>query len=75
MQPDLAVAYGAGILAARLMGEKQHQVLVDITPYTFGVSCVGILDSQLTDHLIIGIIKSGSALPASSEKLFFTLYN
>ena len=75
VQPDLAVAYGAGILAARLMGEKQHQVLVDITPYTFGVSCVGILDSQLSDHLFIGIIKSGSALPASCEKLFFTMYD
>lgn len=73
IQPDLAVAYGAGVMAARLMGEEQHRILVDITPYTFGVSCVGMLNGVMSDHLFIGIIKSGSPLPAAREEVFYTL--
>jgi len=73
IQPDLAVAYGAGMMAARLMGEEQHRILVDITPYTFGVSCVGMLNGMMSDHLFISIIKSGSPLPSSREKVFYTI--
>jgi molecular chaperone DnaK len=73
IQPDLAVAYGAGMMAARLMGEEQHRILVDITPYTFGISCVGMLNGMVSDHLFVDIIKSGSPLPTTREKVFYTI--
>lgn len=73
IQPDLAVAYGAGMMAARLMGEEQHRILVDITPYTFGVSCMGMLNGMMSDHYYVGIIKSGSPLPAAREEVFYTM--
>jgi len=40
VHPELAVAYGAGVIASRLMGTSHQRILVDITPYTFGTSCV-----------------------------------
>lgn len=73
VQPDLAVAYGAGVMAARLMGKSQHRILVDITPYTFGVSHVGEIDGMMSDYAFSGIIKSGSPLPASREEVFYTM--
>ena len=75
IQPDLAVAYGAGVMAARLMGESQHRILVDITPYTFGVSHVGEINGMMSDYAFSGIIKSGSPLPASREEVFYTMYD
>lgn len=75
VQPDLAVAYGAGVMAARLMGEEQHRILVDITPYTFGVSHLGMLNGMMSEHVYSGIIKSGSPLPASREEVFYTIHN
>ncbi len=73
IQPDLAVAYGAGMMAARLMGEQQHRILVDITPYTFGISCVGELNGQLCHYCFVSIIKAGAALPVAREEVFFTI--
>lgn len=75
IQPDLAVAYGAGMMAARLMGDQQHRILVDITPYTFGISCLGDLNGQYCPYLFASIIKAGSALPVSREELFLTSYD
>ncbi len=75
IQPDLAVAYGAGVMAARLMGESRHRILVDITPYTFGVSHVGEINGMMSDYAFSGIIKSGSPLPASREEVFYTMYD
>ncbi len=73
VHPDLAVAYGAGVMAARLMGRKEQRVLIDITPYTFGVSCVGELDGDFCPYLFAPIITGGSPLPVVKEELFNTM--
>jgi molecular chaperone DnaK (HSP70) len=41
VHPDLCVALGAGVLAARLAGREVERVLLDISPYSFGVSYLG----------------------------------
>jgi molecular chaperone DnaK (HSP70) len=73
VHPDLAVAYGAGVMAARLMGESHHRILIDITPYTFGVSCLGYQGGRLDRHCFEAVIKAGSPLPASAGKVFYTV--
>jgi molecular chaperone DnaK len=38
---DLCVALGADVLASRLGGHAVERVLVDVSPYSFGVSFLG----------------------------------
>jgi molecular chaperone DnaK len=73
VNPDLAVAYGAGVMAARLAGSDDHRILVDISPYTFGTSCLGNVGGEFCPHLFVPIIKSGTPLPARRGKVFFTM--
>jgi molecular chaperone DnaK len=73
VHPDLAVAFGAGVMAARLMGQTDHRVLVDITPYTFGTSSLGVVDGVYGPHLFVPIIKAGTPLPVSRAEPFATV--
>ena len=76
VHPDLAVAYGAGVLAARLSGKKDHSVLIDITPHTFGISCIGNLkDGTLNMEFFAPIIEAGMPLPIQKNKAFCTSYD
>jgi molecular chaperone DnaK (HSP70) len=73
LHPDLAVAYGAGVMAARLMGSDEQRILVDITPYTFGTAAVGMLRGQLSPNLFCPVIRAGTPLPVSRSELFGTM--
>ncbi len=75
IHPDLAVAYGAGVMAARLMGQTGQRVLVDITPYTFGTSALGEVNGKFSEYHFVPLIKSGTPLPVSKSKSFATLYD
>ena len=50
LHPDLCVALGAGVLAARLAGHEVDRVLVDISPYSFDPSHLGFQHSIPTEH-------------------------
>lgn len=73
IHPDLAVVYGAGVMAARTQGCDDHRILVDITPYTFGTSAVGMLKGEYVPHLYCPLIKGGTPLPAHRSQTFYTL--
>ena len=73
VHPELAVAYGAGVMAARLMGENEHRVLIDITPHSFGISCLGDVDGVYCPYYFSQVIKSASPLPVVKEELFSTV--
>ena len=75
IHPDLAVAYGAGVMAARTAGCDDHRVLVDITPYTFGTSAVGLLQGEYVSHLYCPLINAGTPLPVHRSQTFYTLYD
>lgn len=72
IHPDLAVAYGAGVMAARLSGERSHRILVDVTPYTFGTRVLGIVNGEYDSDCFVPIIKSGTPLPARRGQVFYT---
>ena len=74
LHPDLAVAYGAGVMAARIMGSQQHRILVDVTPYTFGTSCLGELNGEIVRHQFVPIIRAGTPIPARKGQVFYTMY-
>ncbi len=73
LQPELCVAYGAGVLAARLAGHNIDRILVDISPYSFGPSHLGVLDGRPYEHCYQPIIRRNTPLPVSRTESYHTL--
>jgi len=73
IDPELCVAMGAGIQAAREMGIDQSAVLVDITPYTFGTSALGIVKGNPSLSQFIPLIRRNTKIPARRSEVFFTV--
>jgi len=73
VHPDLAVALGAGVMAARLAGSPDQRVLIEITPYTFGTGALGWIGEEYGPYEFVPIVKSGSPLPVSRSEAFSTV--
>ena len=73
VHPDLAVALGAGVMAARLAGTPDQRVLVEITPYTFGTGTLGWVGQEFGPFHFVPIIKAGTPLPISRSEGFLTV--
>src|SRR2546428_493361 len=73
LHPDLCVAFGAGVLAARLAGHEVDRVLVDICPYSFGPSYFGLLNGRPSEHCYRPIIFRNTPLPVSRTESYFTM--
>jgi molecular chaperone DnaK (HSP70) len=54
---------GAAIQAAMISGQEVDTVLVDVTPYTYGTSAIGVLDGQPYPFMFVPIIHKNSVLP------------
>jgi molecular chaperone DnaK len=73
VHPELCVAFGAGVLAARLAGHEVERVLVDISPYSFGPSYFGLVHGLPSEHCYRPIILRNSPLPVSRTESYFTM--
>jgi molecular chaperone DnaK len=73
IDPDLCVAMGAGMQAAREMGQDDASILVDITPYTFGTSAVGVVDGEPCMTQFVPLIRRNTKLPARRSEAFCTM--
>ncbi|HKA54825.1 MAG TPA: Hsp70 family protein [Candidatus Binatia bacterium] len=73
LHPDLCVAFGAGMLAARLAGYEIDRVLVDISPYSFGPSFFGFLNAVPSEHCYRPIIVRNTPLPVSRTETYATM--
>jgi molecular chaperone DnaK len=72
MDPDLCVAMGAAIQGGLITGIDVGPVLVDITPKTLGVRCLGELHGLPTNRCFSPIIARNTALPAARSQLYYT---
>jgi len=72
IHPDLCVALGAGLLASRLAGHDIHRVLVDVSPYSFGPSHLGLVDGAPYPYCYRPIIKRNTPLPVTRTERYFT---
>ena len=72
VHPDLAVALGAGVMASRLAGRAVERVLVDVSPYSFGVRHIGERDGYEYDHCYKPIIRRNTPLPLTRTERFMT---
>ncbi|MFP5206476.1 MAG: Hsp70 family protein [Acidobacteriota bacterium] len=72
IHPDLCVALGAGVMASRLAGHAVDRVLVDVTPYSFGISFLGERGGALYPHCYKPIVRRNTPLPVTRTERFFT---
>src|SRR4051794_3934098 len=75
VDPDLCVALGAAIQAAAIAGEEVSAVLVDVTPYSFGISVLGDLDGELYPYRFAPIIPKNTPIPVRKSEAFFTTHD
>ena len=75
IDPDLCVALGAAIQAGREMGIDNTGILLDITPYTFGTSALGMGSDFPFEEIYVPLIRRNTKLPASRSEVFYTLYD
>ncbi len=72
VHPDLCVALGAGVLASRLAGRDVDRVLVDVSPYSFGISFLGQRGGVPYPHCYKPIIRRNTPLPLTRTEQFVT---
>jgi molecular chaperone DnaK (HSP70) len=72
VHPDLAVALGAGVLASRLAGRAVERVLVDVSPFSFGVSYLGERGGYPYPHCYKPIIRRNTPLPLTRTERYMT---
>ncbi|MDD5579920.1 MAG: Hsp70 family protein [Methylobacter sp.] len=72
VDPDLCVAMGAAIQAAMISGRQVDTVLVDITPYTYGTSAIGMLNGEFYPFMFVPVIHKNSVLPNRKTEAFMT---
>jgi len=72
IHPDLCVALGAGVLASRLGGHEVERVLVDVSPYSFGISYLGERGGIPYPHCYKPILRRNSPLPITRTERFYT---
>lgn len=72
LHPDLCVALGAGVLASRLEGHDVERVLVDVSPFSFGPSYLGIRDGYEYPHCYHPVIKRNTPLPVTRTEEYST---
>jgi molecular chaperone DnaK len=72
VHPDLCVALGAGVLASRLSGRNVERILVDVSPFSFGVSYLGERGYAMYPHCYRPIIRRNTPLPLTRTEIFST---
>src|ERR1700733_12019588 len=72
IHPDLCVALGAAVMSSRLAGHQVERVLVDVTPYSFGVSFLGERGGVSYPHCYKPIVRRNTPLPVTRSERFYT---
>src|SRR6185369_1923788 len=72
VHPDLCVALGAGVMASRLAGRAVERVLVDVSPFSFGVSYLGERGGVPYPHCYKPIIRRNTPLPMTRTEQYMT---
>lgn len=75
IDPDLCVSLGAAVQGALASGIDVGQVLVDITPHTLGIQCLGELYGHETDEVFSPIIRRNTPLPATRSEIYYTAHD
>ncbi len=72
IDPDLCVSLGAAVQGGLIAGVDVGPVLVDITPHTLGIKCLGEVHGRYTDNAFSPIIARNTPLPATRSEIYYT---
>jgi molecular chaperone DnaK (HSP70) len=72
VHPDLCVALGAGVLASRLAGHNVERILVDVSPYSFGISYLGNRGGFEYPYCYRPIVQRNTPLPLTRTERYYT---
>ncbi|MCY2988273.1 MAG: Hsp70 family protein [Planctomycetota bacterium] len=72
VDPDLCVAMGAAVQGGLIAGIDVGPVLVDITPHTLGIQCLGELHGMLSSNMFSPVISRNTPLPATRSEIYHT---
>lgn len=75
VDPDLCVAMGAAIQAGIISGENVSATLIDVTPYTFGTSALGLMHGHEYPYVYVPIIKKNTPIPVTRSESFHTVFD
>ncbi len=75
VDPDLCVSMGAAIQGGLIAGLDLGPVLVDITPHTLGIACIGDLNGHRSPFCFAEIIDRNTPLPAIRTDIFSTSHD
>ncbi|HIE37845.1 MAG TPA: heat-shock protein Hsp70 [Anaerolineae bacterium] len=72
VDPDLCVAMGAAVQGGLIAGIDLGPILVDITPHTLGIGCLGEVRGVMSPYCFSPIIERNTPLPATRSELYST---
>lgn len=74
VNPDEAVALGAGVQAAIIAGQPIDAILVDVVPHSLGIAVATIEFGQLVPDRFSAIIHRNTTIPVTHTQRFSALY-
>jgi molecular chaperone DnaK len=74
INPDEAVALGAGVQSAIIAGEPLDAILVDVTPHSLGIAVAEIIFGEVVSDRYGVIIHRNTTLPTTRAQAFSALY-
>lgn len=74
VNPDEAVALGAGVQAAIIAGEPIDAILVDVTPHSLGIAIARNRFGSIISDIYQPLIRRNSTIPATREEIFQTMF-
>ncbi len=72
INPDEAVALGAGVQAAIIAGQPIDAILVDVTPYSLGIEVAEHRGDKVIDDRYNILIHRNTTIPTTKEERFYT---
>jgi molecular chaperone DnaK len=74
IDPEEAVALGAGVQAAIIAGEPIDAILVDVTPYSLGIAVAEMRMGRIITDRYRVLIRRNTTIPVTKEDVFSTLF-
>ncbi|MCP4540823.1 MAG: Hsp70 family protein [Chloroflexi bacterium] len=74
INPEEAVALGAGVQAAIIDGQPIDAILVDVTPYSLGIAVAELhFGRMITDRYSV-LIRRNTTIPVTKEEIYTTVH-
>jgi molecular chaperone DnaK len=74
INPEEAVALGAGVQAAIIAGEPIDAILVDVTPHSLGIAVAQVFMNQIIPDRYKVLIHRNTTIPTTKEEEFSTIH-